>query len=72
MPTYDLTCAVCGHRAEKFVLRIIRDEDCVCPECGAEGMRVGVGGGFLGAGARSAGGTGAAASPAGCGNGGFG
>jgi putative FmdB family regulatory protein len=53
MPTYDLSCPACGHRRETFVPRMIRDDDKICPECGSPGMKVGVGGGFLGVGASS-------------------
>ncbi len=53
MPTYDLTCTACGHRYDRFIPRMLRDEDRVCPECGASGMKVGVGGGILGSGTAS-------------------
>ena len=35
MPTYDLVCAACGGVAEVFVQRLLRDDDRVCPDCGA-------------------------------------
>jgi len=47
VPTYDLTCEACGHAYEKFITRVIRDEDLVCPECGSDRVKKGVGGGFL-------------------------
>ncbi len=53
MPTYDLTCTQCGCRAERFVPRMIRDDDRVCPDCGAGQMKIGVGGGVLGVGTTS-------------------
>jgi putative FmdB family regulatory protein len=50
MPTYDLACRACGHRYERFLSRMLRADDRLCPVCGAEDMKTGVGGGFLGAG----------------------
>lgn len=47
MPTYDLKCAECGHRFELFLMRLLRDEDRTCPECGSPEARAGVGGGFV-------------------------
>ena len=35
MPTYDLTCEECGERFERFLTRMLRDEDRVCPPCGS-------------------------------------
>lgn len=61
MPTYDLTCSACGEKTELFLMRVIRDEDKVCPSCGSPGMKPGVGGGFLGAGTKRA-----ATQPNGC------
>ena len=49
-----------------FLMRLIRDEDKVCPVCGSCDVSTGVGGGFLGAGTST---TGSIA--AGCGTGGF-
>jgi putative FmdB family regulatory protein len=48
VPTYELTCADCGHRFEQFLMRIIRDPDKVCPACGSERILMGHGGGFIG------------------------
>ena len=36
MPTYDLACPACDHRFEAFRQGFLRDEDRVCPECGAD------------------------------------
>ncbi|MCE5203139.1 MAG: zinc ribbon domain-containing protein [Actinomycetia bacterium] len=47
MPTYDLSCKKCGHRFERFVPRLIRDTDKVCPRCGSTEVVTGVGGGFV-------------------------
>ncbi|MGB4594217.1 MAG: zinc ribbon domain-containing protein [Coriobacteriia bacterium] len=47
MPTYDLTCQECGHRFELFLIRLLRDGDKVCPECGSTKVVTGVGGGFV-------------------------
>lgn len=35
MPSYDLVCEKCGHAFEICLHRFIRDEDKVCPNCGA-------------------------------------
>jgi putative FmdB family regulatory protein len=35
MPSYDLVCKSCGHEFEVTLQRFIRDEDKVCPSCGA-------------------------------------
>lgn len=50
MPTYELICDDCGSRFERFLTRLLRREDRVCPECGSRRVRSGVGGGVLGAG----------------------
>lgn len=50
MPTYDLTCQDCGERFERFVMRLLRDEEKVCPVCGSNNVKLGLGGGFLGGG----------------------
>lgn len=47
MPTYDLTCRSCGHRFEKFVMRILRDGEAVCPECESKDVVRGIGGGVI-------------------------
>ncbi len=36
MPTYDLACEDCGAGFEVFRQRMLRPEEQVCPECGAE------------------------------------
>ena len=42
MPSYDLACTACDHRFEAFRQGFLRDEDRVCPECGAvTGARAG-------------------------------
>jgi putative FmdB family regulatory protein len=35
MPSYDLACTECEHTFEAFRQGFLRDEDRVCPECGA-------------------------------------
>ncbi|MDA3935908.1 MAG: zinc ribbon domain-containing protein [Actinomycetota bacterium] len=65
MPTYDLTCQDCGESFERFMMRLIRDEDRVCPGCGSDNVKQGLGGGFLG------GGTKTSDTAVGCGGGGF-
>jgi putative FmdB family regulatory protein len=49
VPTYELRCEACGSRFERFLLRLLRDEDRVCPTCGSTKVKVGVGGGFVSA-----------------------
>jgi putative FmdB family regulatory protein len=39
MPSYDLACVACDHSFEAFRQGFLRDEDRVCPECGAEDAR---------------------------------
>jgi putative FmdB family regulatory protein len=46
MPTYDLACRSCGNRFERFMTRLIRDDDKVCPECGSTEVSQGIGGGY--------------------------
>ena len=53
MPSYDLTCRSCGLRFEKFVMRMLRNEDLVCPSCGSIDVKRGIGGGVLATGTRS-------------------
>ncbi len=54
MPTYELACRDCGHRFDKFLMRILRNDDLVCPECGSTEIDRGIGGGVLGSGTRNA------------------
>jgi len=67
MPTYELTCEDCGERFDVFVMRLLRDEDKVCPACGSHTVKRGFGGGVLGKG------TATVASPvsSSCASGGF-
>jgi putative FmdB family regulatory protein len=39
VPTYDLACTACDHQFEAFRHGFLRDEDRVCPECGASDAR---------------------------------
>lgn len=39
MPSYDLVCEACEHPFEAFRQGFLRDEDRVCPECGAAEAR---------------------------------
>ena len=39
MPSYDLACVECEHPFEAFRQGFLRDEDRVCPECGAADAR---------------------------------
>ena len=39
MPSYDLACTGCDHRFEAFRQGFLRDEDRVCPACGAAEAR---------------------------------
>jgi putative FmdB family regulatory protein len=39
VPSYDLACTACDHRFEAFRQGFLRDEDRVCPECGAVDAR---------------------------------
>lgn len=47
MPTYDLICRSCGHRYEKFVMRVLRTGEATCPRCGSVEVSRGVGGGVV-------------------------
>ncbi|MDO8986839.1 MAG: zinc ribbon domain-containing protein [Coriobacteriia bacterium] len=47
MPTYELTCKDCGEAFELFFMRMLREEDKICPACGSRDIRTGLGGGFL-------------------------
>lgn len=47
MPTYELRCTACGHSYELFIMRMLRGEDMVCPQCGSTEVKRGVGGGVL-------------------------
>ena len=47
MPTYELKCAACGKASEIFLMRMITDDDRVCPECGSTDVKQGVGGGYF-------------------------
>lgn len=47
MPTYDLTCRSCGEKFERFVLRMLSEDDLVCPVCGSRDVVRGIGGGFV-------------------------
>ena len=47
MPTYDLKCQDCGECSERFLMRLIRDEDRVCQSCGSTRVTTGPGGRFL-------------------------
>ncbi len=39
MPSYDLACTGCDHHFEAFRQGFLRDEDRVCPACGASEAR---------------------------------
>jgi putative FmdB family regulatory protein len=39
VPSYDLTCRECGHDFEAFRQGFLRDDDRVCPACGAVDAR---------------------------------
>jgi putative FmdB family regulatory protein len=54
VPTYDIVCEECGKRSEVFLPRMIRHPDRACPACGSRSVRLGVGGGMLGAGTKEA------------------
>ncbi len=47
MPTYDLQCEGCEHTFEAFRTGFLRDEDRVCPECGAAHAAQLMTGGFI-------------------------
>ena len=66
MPTYELKCRECGKASEVFLLRTIRDEDKVCPECGSEDVKQGVGGGFFSMGDSASTSAGASCQTGGC------
>jgi putative FmdB family regulatory protein len=65
LPTYDLKCQDCDERFERFLMRIIREEDRVCPRCGSERVTAGPGGGVISIGRSGTGAT------SGCGPGAF-
>jgi putative FmdB family regulatory protein len=52
MPTYELRCDECGVGYEVFLLRLLKDADRICPDCGSTRVRPGVGGGILGSGVK--------------------
>lgn len=66
MPTYELRCDACGKASEVFLLRTMRDEDKVCPECGSTDVRQGVGGGYFSVSGSSAGGEAASCGSTSC------
>ncbi len=39
MPSYDLACVECEHGFEAFRQGFLREEDRVCPKCGAADAR---------------------------------
>lgn len=39
MPTYDLVCGTCASGFEVFLQRFLREDDRVCPDCGAAGAQ---------------------------------
>jgi putative FmdB family regulatory protein len=47
MPTYELRCKDCGHRFDRFLMRLLRTEDKVCTACGSLNVVTGVGGGYV-------------------------
>jgi len=47
MPTYELRCKNCGHEFDRFLMRLLREADKVCPECGSSDVSTGVGGGYV-------------------------
>lgn len=47
MPTYDLQCGECTHTFEAFRQGFLRDEDRLCPECGATDATQLLTGGFV-------------------------
>lgn len=47
VPTYGLRCSECGHEFDRFLTRLLRESDKICPECGSTRVSAGVGGGFL-------------------------
>lgn len=75
MPSYDLACTACDAEFEVFLTRFLRDEDRVCPECGATDARQllragfvsGVGGGPAGVELGGGGGGGCCGGSCGCG-----
>lgn len=49
MPTYELRCKECGHRFDRFLMRILQPADRVCRECGSHDVETGIGGGVIAA-----------------------
>jgi putative FmdB family regulatory protein len=47
MPSYDLQCDSCEHTFETFRPGFLRDEDRVCPQCGATHATQLMTGGFI-------------------------
>lgn len=47
MPTYELECTACRTRFERFLTRVLREEDKVCPACGSTDVKQGIGGGYV-------------------------
>lgn len=71
MPTYELSCRSCGERFDKFLPRLLRDDDLVCPICGSRDIQRGVGGGMLGSGTRGSRGASTSPTPRSCSSSGF-
>ncbi|MBN2404352.1 MAG: zinc ribbon domain-containing protein [Coriobacteriia bacterium] len=42
-----MTCSSCGTRFERFLMRMLRQEDKVCPSCGSTEVTTGLGGGYV-------------------------
>lgn len=53
MPTYELRCQSCEHEFDRFLMRLLKESDRVCPECGSTNVTQGIGGGFFAASARA-------------------
>lgn len=72
MPTYQFVCDSCGKDFEFFLMRMLRDEDKICPSCGSTDVKR-VYRDFFGFSGSSCGSTGGGGyySGGGCGSGGF-
>lgn len=47
MPTYDMECRNCGTRFERFLSRLLREEDKRCEGCGSDDVFVRPSAGFI-------------------------
>ena len=68
MANYDLSCRACGAQFEVFTIGFLKDDQKVCPECGATDVTQLFTGGFMcGTSSSSSAPASACGAPQGCG-----